>query len=435
MKKRTVVAVAVLSAAVFLILSGCINPFKTSEPVASEDSSIDISQPLEPSDTVYDVVRTSDKFAFETYLSVGLDLGLQVIDGDIVVSPSADDTIVVLITDPDGNNLYTNQVDDYGSLEGFFGVATAVPYVTLSLEGPGFAPRTVTIEAPAGLESVSRTMQIVRDTGVSALVAGTEDTDGDGVPDVYDAYPDDETIAFEIEFPGEGAEVFTVAFEDNFPSLGDGDYNDFVATYDVSVRGLSDKILILSGNATALAKVAGYNHEFGLMFRIPGATGTLSTTLNGVTVLNGEPIDGDIRVPLFPSTAEATSGGQQSEATFTVIFDLDPGVSLTSVPGAPFDPYLYIINTDYDVHLIDQSPLPDSRVDEDEDYRDGAGFPRALLVPSNFRPPQELTSILDAYPGFQQWVDLEGGLDADETPTSDWYFYPNEDLVMDIIAE
>ena len=134
--------------------------------------------------------------------------------------------------------------------------------------------------------------------------------------------------------------------------------------------------------------------------------------------------------------------------------------TLADLPAAPFDPYLYIINTDYDVHLIGQSPLPSSRIASDEDYRDGEGFPRAMLVPGIFSPPMELTNITEAYPGsgwvdgmepgawypgFQDWVDALGdtvdvGLLEDPTsvpgvllvPTVDWYFHPDEDLVMPI---
>ena len=51
------------------------------------------------------------------------------------------------------------------------------------------------------------------------------DCDVDLIPDIYDAYPNDPTIGFETTFAGDGAEAFTVAFEDNFPNLGGGDYN------------------------------------------------------------------------------------------------------------------------------------------------------------------------------------------------------------------
>lgn len=117
-------------------------------------------------------------------------------------------------------------------------------------------------------------------------------------------------------------------------------------------------------------------------------------------------------------------------AEFTIVWDQDSSTAvLADMPDAPIDPYLYIKNTDYEVHLIDQAPLPGSCLDESEDYRDGDGFPRALLVPSIIDPPAETVSILDAYPEFQGWIDYLGH------ESSDCYFSPVDDLVLGIDAD
>jgi LruC domain-containing protein len=389
---------------------------------------------LVPQDVVRDVSRGDAPFAYETYVSVGLDLTVTVLESEGERVPGDDTLVIVTVTDPEGNKLYTGKAANDGSVDAHFGVTTNTESVTLTLSGPGLETRKVTVQAPPELSTIRREMQIVAG-GLGIAVSGSEDRDGDGVPDLYDAYPDDPTIAFEVPFPGDGAKVFTVAYEDNFPNLGDGDYNDFVADYFVKASFGRNGILVrLEGEATARAKVAGYDHEFGLVFRIPGFEGTVWTTLDGVERVSDVEVGELVRIPLFPSTAAATSGGTTSVATFDVLFSNERGSTATieDLPPAPFDPYLYIKNTGYDVHLIDRPPLPESKITWDEAFRDAAGFPRGLLVPSSFSPPKEVTSILDAYPEFQPWVDAEGGNDADGNPTSDWYLYPNPELVMSL---
>jgi hypothetical protein len=89
------------------------------------------------------------------------------------------------------------------------------------------------------------------------------------------------------------------------------------------------------------------------------------------------------------------------------------------------DPYLYVHDTGCDVHLIGMPPLPNSQNPNDPDgFRDANGFPRALLVPSNWGYPIELTHIETAYDDFDDWRTIEG---AD---FSDWYLRPNDEHVI-----
>jgi LruC domain-containing protein len=93
----------------------------------------------------------------------------------------------------------------------------------------------------------------------------------------------------------------------------------------------------------------------------------------------------------------------------------------------PFDPYLYIHNTDYDVHLIDKPELdPTNNPPETFDwgFRDPAGYPRALLVPTDWGHPRETLHIEEAYPDFQAWRESEG------EEATDWYLNPNPDQVV-----
>lgn len=414
-----------------IFLSSCSVPVAQSEP---NDSG---SGP--PEDIVSDVLRAQGEFAFETYVSVDLDIAIGLVRSqtDPAAGESldaADFTIISTVYDEKGTPLFRAMADEAGRLEGSFGVSTSVESVDLVIEGPGLDLRRFVIENITDYERISRTIYLETD-GMAISASALTDTDGDGVPDIYDADSNDANVAFTRYFPAEDEGVsagtmFTVAYEDNFPSLGDGDYNDFVVNYNLEgTFGRNGTIVQLSGTAVAREKIAGYDHEFGLMLRIPGFSGFLGTELNGVDQIVDRPVGNEIRIPLFASTQEATAGGGAATATFTVFFDASASsATQADLPAAPFDPYLYIKNTEYDVHLIGELPLPGSNIDWDEDFRDADGFPRALLVPGYFSPPKERTSIVDAYPEFQRWVDSEGAANRN------WYSFPEADMVIDLPA-
>jgi hypothetical protein len=63
--------------------------------------------------------------------------------------------------------------------------------------------------------------------GVGQINKGPKDTDGDGVPDDTDQFPNDPTLAYVSYFPSEGT-FCTYAFEDLWSDIGDYDLNDLV---------------------------------------------------------------------------------------------------------------------------------------------------------------------------------------------------------------
>ena len=63
--------------------------------------------------------------------------------------------------------------------------------------------------------------------GVGQINKGPKDTDGDGVPDDTDQFPNDPTLAYVSYFPSEGT-YCTYAFEDLWSNIGDYDLNDLV---------------------------------------------------------------------------------------------------------------------------------------------------------------------------------------------------------------
>jgi len=59
------------------------------------------------------------------------------------------------------------------------------------------------------------------------LISGSADSDGDGVPDDEDYWPEDATKAYLSVYPS-GSKYYFHCYEDLWPGLGDYDFNDVV---------------------------------------------------------------------------------------------------------------------------------------------------------------------------------------------------------------
>jgi LruC domain-containing protein len=247
-----------------------------------------------------------------------------------------------------------------------------------------------------------------------------------------------------------GDDFFTVAYEDYFPHVGDADFNDFVVQYNIEVTEESGFVSEYTVNATARARAAGFEHEFGFVLQYPGFrgiyTGTYEQVVNGEVV--SQKIEGDslnsARIVLFPSTKSAFKrqssrvtvdngflGEPLSEglnASFTISFRPFADVSPEDVEAPPLDPYL-LTEKGYDVHLIGKPALDGSKnfevpLSEWENFLDQNGYPRALLVPTAWPHPLELTKIDNAYSDFTTWRESNG------KDQRDWYERPTDGLVF-----
>lgn len=431
MKTRFLIPLVV---ALVLVLSACEALLQVPENEAPEI--------VLPDDVIMDVAR-DEAFAFETYVAVDVSLQVTTIDPATIgtdgsyESRTASDVISATITDEDDNILFQGFVTADGTLEGVLGVPTATEVVFLTITGPGIQNRTVEIAHPSDLASIVREMSVATN-GVDVANRGIrtpEDKDGDGIPNVYDSSPDDKTKKIQLEYPAKG--TFNVAFEDLYPRIGDGDYNDFVVSYavEVELNEFTGYVDTITGVAFARARAAGYNHEFALRLPLQGASGTqtvrtfLFDPVTGAPtgrrdLVRDEAFADDLRIVLFdqtydafdradPTRVSADNGNADGpfsvgwESQFTVEFDADSRVSWQSL-RPPFDPHIRVWgsrrpspgDTGYDVHLIGQQPLPGSINPADiVDFRDAEGFPWGLMVPGYFAHPSETTSILDAYPG------------------------------------
>ncbi|MGB0714230.1 MAG: LruC domain-containing protein [Phycisphaerae bacterium] len=266
-----------------------------------------------------------------------------------------------------------------------------------------------------------------------------EDLDGDGILNGEDSHPDDPDRCVRVRLPGED-ENYMIAFEDLFPNVGDGDFNDLVVGFFVEQildgQGLIKELRIMH---KLVARGASYKHEFHHRIRFIGYDATSVTRRYDragglVEVVNGTHNSGaditvfpDTHLALFDETTLSplpnTEPGKDQKAgryTETVII-FDNAIPVTDLEVAPFDPYILVLDTGYDIHLIGKNPIDGSINGETplgNAFVNSAGFPFAMLVPVNWRYPEAGNYIGSVFPGFSGWIDSDGVNNAD------WYDAP-----------
>jgi len=199
-----------------------------------------------PPDVIKDMTRSgSEPFQFETLLPVDLNMEIDLYELSTAgPSKSALDEIsalagqaVVIITNSKGDVVYEGAVQPDGSLNAQLVLPANPEEMTLTVKAYGFQDRSVKINEFVKYSKIDRKMGLMSE-GLSAKELGDPeewDRDGDLVPDVYDAFPDDADYAFALRYPPEEDEYFTVAYEDLYleKDAGDADYNDFLVKYEI----------------------------------------------------------------------------------------------------------------------------------------------------------------------------------------------------------
>ena len=252
------------------------------------------------------------------------------------------------------------------------------------------------------------------------------DTDGDGILDRDDSYPDEADKAFEMFTPSKYG-WGTVAFEDLWPSNGDYDLNDLAVNYRViavlNAQNLAVQLDFLI-NVTSIR--AAYTNGFGIEIETLAPSQIQSVTGNL------------LKHNYISQNANGTEAGQENAVI--IIFD-DPyemrnnetriSVKLTTplttneLGSAPFNPFLIIDKTrEREVHLPNghttalgtkNFQINGVNRDEDGNYLNDNGLPWAINIVHDFKVPKEKVSVIDAYNHFDKWAISGGG------QYKDWY--------------
>jgi LruC domain-containing protein len=254
------------------------------------------------------------------------------------------------------------------------------------------------------------------------------DSDGDGVEDSKDAYPNDPTKTTKIRFPATG--VNTIAFEDLYPNAGDADLNDYVIQFyneeDLNAKG---EIVEVRGAYQHVARGAGYSHKLKLLFptslninyetSVTDANGVLKTSQTSFvptsTQLNaGLEILGNSSTTI---SSQNSNLGQTYEPGFVskIKIKFNAPVARSVIGNAPYNIYMNVISTGHDVFFPNRYFNPDGT----DKFLDANGFPWAIMVPGVWAWPLESQDIRNSsvtgYPRFQSWASSKGINDKD------WY--------------
>lgn len=358
-------------------------------------------------------------FLFETTRNVGIYLTIR----DPASAPTA---AFVQIIETNGSQagevLFQAVPDPNGNVQGSFTVNQTTNQVTLRLSIAG--------QEQTWLVDIASVQEIRRYLFVEAELSEgfIPDGDADGIPDAEDAYPQDPYRSTIVRLPAEG--VYTVAYEDLYPTPGDADFNDYAAQIryeqDLNSRG---ELVRLRGYVRHVARGAGYRHTLHLnlpmqnaqlVYKRFAADGTAeyerSEVLSDFSGVEIMPHSGTTLTAWNSRPGETFTAGKYAE------FEVVPPapVQVAALGKMPFDLYVHVLNTNQNIHFAGRVKDASGQ----DRYLDPTGFPWAILVPGSFQWPYERVNMENAYSDFRAWY-ASGG-----EQSADWYARPTSGQVF-----
>ena len=268
------------------------------------------------------------------------------------------------------------------------------------------------------------------------------DSDGDGVSDDNDNYPDDPDRAFDIYTPSEGS-FGSLAFEDLYPSKGDFDMNDMVIDYSFqAVTNVANKVVDLK--ARFKLKALGAMIHSGYGFTLPIDPSKISS-ITGQDVVTNEQVvlnangteNGQSNAVIivfedafrsweaaYGRTNTISSNGYITPKEYELTITFTEPISNLSLGYAPYDPFIFHTQErGTEVHLSNGIPTDKANLsfDYDDDrlvgnnYQTYDGLPYGINLPVEFDYPEEEESMSDAFLFFDTWAQ------STNTQFRDWY--------------
>ncbi len=278
------------------------------------------------------------------------------------------------------------------------------------------------------------------------------DSDGDGVPDGQDDYPNDFYRAFNSYFPSETTHACLV-FEDLWPNKGDYDFNDLVVdVWGTEVTNSSDELVEIFINFDVKAVGASFINGFGWQYSkvvpddivsVTGAVlrpgGIITTNPNGTesgqdsaVIVVVENVEDVINRPggSMYNTLENGLVGVSDEVNVYVYFGEQTPIDRSLIQNG--DAYnIFLIQNqerDVEIHLPGRVPTDKMNMSLMGTGQDASGLygpsyyfktanklPWALLLMETFEYPIEKIEITEAYLHFVEWAESGG------SNYSDWY--------------
>ncbi len=261
------------------------------------------------------------------------------------------------------------------------------------------------------------------------------DSDGDGVMDAQDEYPNDPNKAYNNYYPSSSpSSGATVAFEDQWPVKGDYDLNDVVVSYRYKiVTNAQNKVVQVNGDYTLHATGSGYSTGFAVEFP------TLRSSVSGVTGGTLEAGQTKAVIKIFEDIRDEmqewnTLPGKPVSPlkSYSVSFNVSNGPALNTFGLGSYNPFIWNgglgNGRNHEIHLPGKTPTTlgttaifgtgddNSSVAAARYYVTNTGLPWAIDIPIKpFNYPVEYMNITGGYLKFQGWAESGG------TQFADWY--------------
>jgi LruC domain-containing protein len=245
-------------------------------------------------------------------------------------------------------------------------------------------------------------------------------------------------VSSNVYYPS-STSYYLVGYEDQYPQLGDYDFNDLVVAYRVNF-GLNEEleVVTISAEGYLIARGGSYDHSWHLKIALPEGSQTDGSyqlyippgSSSGSELIQYIDTSSGLDITLFNNTTSLffdpasafTNTLWDSEHVlghkFSFEITLSNPVSLGEMGQAPFDPYLYVHDTNLEIHLAGKSPvMPESdNISKGfTSFIDENGYPFALVFPEDWQFPNEYVDIGAAYPQLLEYIQ------SNRQNKVDWY--------------
>jgi len=270
--------------------------------------------------------------------------------------------------------------------------------------------------------------------------AQVTDTDGDGVADNIDDYPNDATRAYNSYYPS-ASTYTTLGFEDLWPSQGDYDFNDLVLGYRTKkVLNASNKVVEMYNTYLVRAIGATFDNGFGFQLddvtpnEISSITGQrLSKNMISLNSNNTETNQNKAVVIVYdtPEPFISRAGGSffntvktNGTGTFDTVniyVAFTSPIASSKLTQGKYNPFIFVNGSrGVEVHLPDFVPTGNantqllgtkndsSNPNTGRYYKTSNNLPFVIEVPNTFSYPAEKEAISDAYTYFITWAASSG---------------------------
>jgi LruC domain-containing protein len=395
-------------------------------------------------------LKASDLFTWETSSTVTFTI--KTLDDQGLASPNIKISVFTDYKDSNGKEIFSGLTNDQGVFKIDHNIASTVDSLVISSNYNGYAN-----EAKVAIEN--KQVDYIFD-GISEPANNTKssvafkedpiDTDGDGVIDTEDAYPEDASMAFNNYYPN-ATDHGTLAFEDLWPSQADYDFNDLVIDYNFnSITNTNNEVVKLEVEFNV--KNVGGSHRNGFAFemenilseQVSSVTGSsiLLTSTNYITTTptGVEAGQTNATIIVFDNAWYHFADGDQYDTIVTdpetelnIAVTFNQPIPLDQFGLAPFNPFIMVNKTrGREIHLPNYAPTDladtayfstfddDSSLEFSKYYKSVDNLPWAINIPTSFSIPVEKEAINNGYLKFIPWVESGGSL------FNDWYLNLSE---------